>query len=52
MEDKVNFTYRAGERYASLSAKRFEDESYDEYKERMRDTKKMLKGYMKGRRIA
>ena len=40
---------RVGERYASLSGKRFEDESYDEYKSRMRTTKRLLKQYMKGR---
>lgn len=39
------------ERYASLSAKRFEDESFEEYKLRMRQTKQLLKAYMRGRRM-
>jgi hypothetical protein len=39
------------ERWASLSAKRFEDESFKEYKERMRGTKQLLKAYMRGRRM-
>lgn len=42
---------RVAERYASLSAKRFEDESSEEYKLRMCQTKQLLKAYMRGRRI-
>jgi hypothetical protein len=39
------------ERYASLEAKRFEDETFEEYKLRMRTTKKMLRAYLRGRRM-
>ena len=42
---------RIADRWASLSAKRFEDESFEEYKARMRGTKQLLKAYMKGRRM-
>jgi len=51
--DKENSNYEMliAERWASLSAKRFEDESFKEYKERMRGTKQLLKAYMRGRRM-
>lgn len=38
---------KEAERYASLSAKRFEDESFSDYKLRMRNTKKILKAYLR-----
>lgn len=46
MEDKEN-SIRLQEQYASLSAKRFEDESYEEYKIRMKLTNKAIKNYLK-----
>ena len=51
--DKESNDYQmlVAERWASLDAKRFEDESFQEYKERMRGTKQLLKAYMRGRRI-
>lgn len=35
------------ERYASLSSKRFEDESFEEYKIRMKLTTKAIRNYLK-----
>ena len=36
------------ERYASMSNSRFEDETYEEYKERLKTTQRALKFYLKG----
>jgi hypothetical protein len=36
------------ERYASMSNSRFEDETYEEYRERLKITKTALKAYLKG----
>jgi len=38
-------------RYASLSGRRFPEEDYAEYKERMRFTKKTIKNHLKGQRV-
>lgn len=51
MSDKESST-TLEERYGSLSAKRFEDESFEEYKERMKFTKYALRAYMKGVKIS
>lgn len=53
-EKKVEITeeMRAkADRYASLSGKRFPEEDYAEYKERMRFTKKTIKNHLKGQRV-
>lgn len=52
--DKENNDYsnRVSERWASLDAKRFDDETFEDYKDRMRGTKKLLRAYMRGVRIS
>ena len=50
-EEFNNDEARVAERWASLDAKRFEDESWEEYKMRMRGTKQLLRAYMRGRRM-
>lgn len=49
MEDKEN-SQRMQEMYASLSAKRFEDESFEEYKVRMKLTNKAIRNYLRKRK--
>ncbi len=46
MEDKGN-SKRMQEMYQSLSAKRFEDEPFEDYKIRMKLTNKALRNYLK-----
>ena len=36
------------ERYASMSNSRFEDETYKEYRERLKTTQAALKSYLRG----
>lgn len=48
IEDKDG-SARLQEMYASLSAARFEDELFNDYKERMRVTNRVLRNYMKAR---
>jgi|TARA_R110000803_G_scaffold91670_5_gene159201 hypothetical protein len=50
MDEENKKVERTGERYASLSSERFHDEEYEDYKSRMRTTKRLLKQYMKGRK--
>lgn len=49
MEDKEN-SQRMQEMYSSLSAKRFDDESFEEYKVRMKLTNKAIKNYLRKRK--
>ena len=39
------------DRYAAMSNVRQEGESYDDYKERRRETNRFIKQYLKGRRL-
>ena len=39
---------RNRERYESMSNKRFEDETFEEYKDRLRATKQLTRDYLKG----
>ena len=39
---------RNRERYESMSNKRFEDETFEEYKDRLRTTKQLTRDYLKG----
>lgn len=39
---------RSRERYESMSNKRFEDETFEEYKDRRRAANQLMKDYLKG----
>tara|TARA_R110002072_G_scaffold104543_4_gene229131 strand:- start:3916 stop:4059 length:144 start_codon:yes stop_codon:yes gene_type:complete len=39
------------DRYAAMSNVRQEEESFDDYKERRRETNRFIKQYLKGRRL-